>query len=87
MSPTQITPEIANPDATVGLATKPHAVIAVDANDVMRDQLEFLIGHAQNGVCGCEQCQRYLRARSLLLTGLFPESPEVTVLKKSSSAA
>jgi hypothetical protein len=87
MSPTQITPEVANPDAKVGLVTQPRVVVAVDANDVMRDQLEFLIEHVQNGVCGCEQCQRYLRARSLLLTELFPESPEVTVLKKSSSAA
>ena len=87
MSPTQITPEIANPDATVGLATKPRVVVAADANDVMRNQLEFLIEHAQDGVCGCEQCQRYLRARSLLLTELFPESPDVVVMKKSASSA
>jgi hypothetical protein len=87
MSPTHIPPEIANPDATVGLATQRRVVVAVDANDVMRDQLEFLIEHAQSGVCGCEQCQRYLRARSLLLTELFPESPDVIVMKKSSSSA
>jgi hypothetical protein len=33
----------------------------------MREQLEFLIEHVEAGVCGCVQCQRYLRARSLLL--------------------
>ena len=85
MSPTQITPEIVKADATIRLAAKPR--VAVDVNDVMRDQLEFLIEHAQNGVCRCEQCERYLRARRLLLTELFPESPEVTVLQKRASAA
>jgi hypothetical protein len=87
MSPTQITPAIANPDATVGLVTQPRVVGAADANDVMRSQLEFLIEHAQDGVCGCEQCERFLRARSLLLTELFPESAPVVVMKKSSSSA
>jgi hypothetical protein len=73
MSPTQITPEIANPDTTVGLATKPRVVVAADANDVMREQLEFLIEHAQAGDCGCPQCNRYHRARALLLE-VFTES-------------
>ena len=72
---------------TVGLVTKPRVVVAADANEVMREQLEFLIEHAENGVCGCELCKRYLRARSLLLTELFPESPDVIVMKKSSSSA
>jgi hypothetical protein len=67
MSPTQITPEIANPDATVGLVTQPRVVGAADANDVMREQLEFLIEHAQGGDCGCPLCNRYHRARTLLL--------------------
>ena len=74
MSPTQITPEIANPDATVGLVTKPRVVGAADANDVMREQLEFLIEHAQGGDCGCPQCNRYHRVRTLLLEA-FTESP------------
>src|SRR4051794_7587878 len=65
MSPTQGTPENANAATTARLATRPR--IAADANDVMRDQLEWLIDHAENGVCGCEQCDRYLRARALLL--------------------
>ncbi len=75
MSPTQITPEIANPEATVGLATKPRVVVAADANDVMREQLEFLIEHAQGGDCGCAQCNRYHRARTLLLEAFSDSSP------------
>jgi hypothetical protein len=39
-----------------------------DANDIMREQLEYLINHiAEQGICGCSQCERYLRARSVLL--------------------
>ena len=75
MSPTQITPEIANPEATVGLATKPRVVVAADANDVMREQLEFLIEHAQGGDCGCPQCNRYHRARTLLLEAFSDSAP------------
>ena len=74
MSPTQITPEITSADATVRLVTKPRVVVAADANDVMREQLEFLIEHALGGDCGCPQCNRYHRARALLLEA-FAESP------------
>ena len=39
-----------------------------DANDVMREQLEYLINHIdEQGVCGCSECQRYFRSRSVLL--------------------
>ncbi len=39
-----------------------------DENDVMREQLEYLIGHAtEQSACGCSACQRYLRVRTLLL--------------------
>lgn len=75
MSPTQITPEIANPDAPVGLVTQPRVVVAADANEVMREQLEFLIEHAQGGDCGCPQCNRYHRARTLLLEAFSDSSP------------
>jgi len=74
MSTTQITPQIASSSAPVGLATKPRVVAAADADDVMREQLEFLIEHAQAGECGCPQCERYSRARTLLLEA-FKESP------------
>jgi hypothetical protein len=39
-----------------------------DETDVMREQLEYLIEHAAHeGPCGCSECQRYLRVRSILL--------------------
>ena len=74
MSPTQITPVVTNADGTVGLVTKPRVVVAADMNDVMREQLEFLIEHSQGGDCGCSQCNRYHRVRTLLLEA-FTESP------------
>jgi hypothetical protein len=83
MSPTQITPESANPDGKVGLVTQPRVVVAADPNDVMREQLEFLIEHAQGGDCGCEQCARYHRVRTLLLEA-FTESPRAD--KRASAA-
>jgi hypothetical protein len=87
MSPTQVTPENASPSVQVGLVPRPRVIVAANSNDVMRDQLELLIEHAQDGVCGCEQCQRYLRARSLLLMELFPESSPVVATTKSSSSS
>jgi len=67
MSLPKVTPDTANPSGVVGLVVKPRVIAAADANEVMREQLDFLIGHAQGGPCGCSQCKRYLRARSLLL--------------------
>ncbi len=67
MSPTQGTPEKSNPVAPDGLAAHLPVVIAADANEVMREQLDYLIEHAQGGPCGCPQCLRYQRARSVLL--------------------
>ena len=44
-----------------------------DVSDVMREQLEYLIGHATDpGACGCSDCQRYIQVRSLLLA-IFSE--------------
>ena len=79
MTPTQITPEIANPETPVGLVTRPRVVIAADANDVMREQLEFLIEHAQAGDCGCAQCTRYHRARTLLLEAFKDSAPAAKI--------
>jgi len=48
-----------------------------DENDVLREQLEYLIAHvSEQGVCGCPDCERYLRVRSVLLE-IFSE-PEPT---------
>jgi len=65
MTPTQ-TPK-SNPIEHDGLAAHSRLVTAADANDVMREQLDFLIEHAEGGPCGCPQCLRYQRARSVLL--------------------
>ena len=79
MNHTHVTPNglnsEANPFASSGFAAQPPLVIvAADANQVMREQLEYLIEHAQGGVCGCAQCARYLRARSVLME-IFADSP------------
>jgi len=45
-------------------------------NDVMREQLDYLIDHTAGHVeCGCSECRRYLRARSILLE-IFGEPHE-----------
>ncbi len=67
MSPAQQSPEKTNPVSTVGLATQPRVVASADTDDVLREQLEYLIEHAHAGACGCSQCQRYQRARSILM--------------------
>jgi len=42
--------------------------MAPKENDILREQLEYLIEHtAREARCGCSECQRYLRARSILL--------------------
>ena len=41
---------------------------SANENDVMREQLEYLIDQtAMHVQCGCADCRRYLRARSILL--------------------
>ena len=66
-------------------SSMPRVPEPADENDVMREQLEYLIGHAtERGNCGCSECQRYLRVRSLLLA-IFSEPepqpvPQITAL-------
>jgi hypothetical protein len=46
----------------------PRDLEAADVHDVMREQLEYLIGHAEGDIdYGCAEYQRYLRVRSILL--------------------
>jgi hypothetical protein len=75
--PTHVTPDGLDPNATPlassGLAAQPRVIAAANANEVMTEQLGDLIEHAEAGLCGCPQCQRYLRVRSLLL-GIFTNS-------------
>jgi hypothetical protein len=52
---------------------------AADETDILREQLDYLIEHrAGNGQCGCSECQRYLRVRSILLE-IFSEPPRARV--------
>jgi len=74
MTPTRVTPENAKSAEAVQLAARPRVVAAANANEVMLEQLEYLIEHAQGGICGCVQCNRYLRARSVLMEA-FADSP------------
>ncbi len=46
---------------------KPAPLAVAPVHEVMREQLEYLIGHVEAGVCDCSQCQRYQRARQILL--------------------
>jgi hypothetical protein len=56
----------------VELARVPEAAAE---SDILREQLEYLIDHtAGNAPCGCSDCQRYLRVRSVLLE-IFAEPP------------
>ncbi len=72
MSPTKISAEISGQSAIVGPVARPRVITAADVNEVMREQLEFLIEHAEGGDCGCQRCNRYGAVRILLLE-LFAE--------------
>jgi hypothetical protein len=66
----------AMPDGGLNL---PRVLKPADENEVMREQLEYLIGHtADRGLCGCSECQRYLRVRALLLEIFSEPAPQKT---------
>jgi hypothetical protein len=67
MSPKPEASENANSVGTAHLAAPPRVVAAANENEVMLEQLEYLIEHAQGGTCGCAQCERYLRVRSVIM--------------------
>ena len=55
--------------------------VSADGCAVMREQLEYLIDHATEQVeCGCSECRRYLRVRSILLE-IFGEPRERALVK------
>ena len=54
-----------------------------DENDVLREQLEYLIGHAAERISGCSDCQRCLRVRSALLE-IFSE-PKPQLVRQSAA--
>lgn len=60
---------------------------AADENEVMREQLEYLIDHTEGHLeCACSECQRYLRARSVLLE-IFGEPRTAGVLEMPKAKA
>ena len=65
MSPTHVTPDEFSSGAPPALLAR--TIVAADTHEVMREQLDFLIEHAQHGARGCSQCYRYLRARAVLM--------------------
>jgi len=83
-SPVQLNGAASLADRQVAL---PGASEPKDANDIMREQLEYLINHiAEQGICGCSQCERYLRGRSVLLE-IFNEVHRRPVHKVASELA
>jgi hypothetical protein len=69
------------PDGALNLPRVPEPA---DEEDVMREQLEYLIDHTtERGICGCSECHRYLRVRSVLLE-IFSE-PEAQQIRQSTA--
>lgn len=52
---------------------------AANEGDVLREQLEYLIGHREGtATCACPECQRYVRVRAILLE-IFALPPRAKV--------
>jgi hypothetical protein len=69
-----------------GLSSIPRVIAAADVDDVMREQLEFLIEHAHAGRCGCSLCQHYQKVRSLLMELFSDELFEPEKAKRTAKA-
>jgi len=58
-----------------------------DENEVLREQLDYLIDHAaEREQCACTECQRYRRVRAILLE-IFEEPPRANLLEIRPSLA
>jgi hypothetical protein len=71
------------------IQSTPAVLDAAHDNEVMREQLEYLIEHAEDRIqCGCPECQRYLRVRAILLE-IFgePQRPQVQEMPRLAKAA
>ena len=65
MSPTHSEP---NGVAATAASVAPARIAApIELHEVMREQLDYLIEHAEGGLCDCSTCQRYYRVRGALL--------------------
>ena len=60
-----MTPATTTPCPAPGHPPPPVELTSVHA--VMREQLDDLIAHAEQGACGCAACERYARVREALL--------------------
>ena len=47
--------------------TDERGLVKGDLHAVMREQLDFLIEHAESGCAGCSFCDRYGRTKTILL--------------------
>src|ERR1035438_10474411 len=58
---------------------EPPRVVAPDEGDILIEQLEYLLDHveAAGAQCACSECQRYARARAVLME-IFARSEEHT---------
>jgi len=53
---------------TADRAMLPKSVRLPETDDILREQLEYLIEHVSDKIVpGCSECRRYIRVRSLLL--------------------
>lgn len=60
-----------------GAVNRARVLEPADESEVMREQLEYLIIHtAGHGLCGCSECQRYVRVRALLLEIFSEPAPQ-----------
>jgi len=77
MKTRRVTPTQWNNGADPGTVSEPPlrpvVIQAADINEVMREQLEYLIDHAGSGTCGCGQCQSYASVRTVLMK-MFSDS-------------
>ena len=71
MTPNRPEFDALDPEANVTESSRPASgpvvVAAANADDVMREQLYYLIEHVGSGICGCRDCKRYVRARRVLM--------------------
>jgi len=58
--------EQTNPTADPAEQARSAPLIA-DTNEILREQLEFLIEHAGEQTCGCSSCLRYSSVRAVLM--------------------
>ena len=63
---------------TADRAMLPKSLRLQETDDILREQLEYLIDHVSDKIVpGCSECRRYLRVRSLLLQIFRTSNDEV----------